>query len=147
MKEDQASATAYSVLMGIVSVGRLPGMESVVSANALAEAEAMLSATNREQNRKPRRRLNLVDNPATNRILDVAEHLLIPGMKLQYAIRKRYIEKQVRHAITYGATQVINVGAGFDELRRGTTEPTRWRSYPGGTSCIGRAPPSLNAYF
>jgi methyltransferase (TIGR00027 family) len=40
----------------------------------------------------------------------------LPGITLHYILRKKYIEEQTRKAIDEGATQIVNLGAGFDTL-------------------------------
>jgi methyltransferase (TIGR00027 family) len=44
------------------------------------------------------------------------ERLTIPGIKLHYALRKRYLEEFTLAALRDGARQVVVIGAGFDTL-------------------------------
>lgn len=46
----------------------------------------------------------------------VLERLTIPGIKLHYALRKRYLEEVTRAALRSGVHQVVVIGAGFDTL-------------------------------
>jgi methyltransferase (TIGR00027 family) len=44
------------------------------------------------------------------------ERATIPGIKLHYALRKRYLEEVARDALANGIRQVVIIGAGFDTL-------------------------------
>jgi len=44
------------------------------------------------------------------------ERMLLEGIQLHYACRKRWIEQQVREALASGVRQVVVVAAGFDLL-------------------------------
>ena len=44
------------------------------------------------------------------------ERATIPGIKLHYALRKRYLEEVAREALASGLRQVVIIGAGFDTL-------------------------------
>jgi len=49
-------------------------------------------------------------------LFKMGERLLLPGIQLHYALRKRFLEEQTRHAIHCGIRQIIVLGAGFDTL-------------------------------
>jgi O-methyltransferase involved in polyketide biosynthesis len=44
------------------------------------------------------------------------ERLLLPGVQLHYALRKRYLEDAARDALNAGVRQLVVFGAGFDTL-------------------------------
>ncbi|MCF8479110.1 MAG: SAM-dependent methyltransferase [Rhodospirillum sp.] len=111
MKENEASATAYAVLQGLIHAGRQPGTMGLVAPEVLEAGEAILSST-----AEGRKRLAQLDSGLFRALVPVVEFLLIPGLTLHYALRKRFIEDATLLAIEDGVTQVINLGAGFDTL-------------------------------
>ncbi|HXI13632.1 MAG TPA: class I SAM-dependent methyltransferase [Thermoanaerobaculia bacterium] len=50
------------------------------------------------------------------RVAAVREALSVPGIRLHYVVRKRYIEEKIRAALSEGFEQIVVVGAGFDTL-------------------------------
>jgi len=50
------------------------------------------------------------------RVASVREALSVPGIRLHYAVRKRFIEDAVRDAVAEGFEQIVVVAAGFDTL-------------------------------
>ncbi|MEC9404084.1 MAG: class I SAM-dependent methyltransferase [Pseudomonadota bacterium] len=112
MKENEASATAYAVLQGLLYVGRKPRYKGLVADDVLTAGQTILAAT--EEGRK---RLRQLDSALFRTIVPLMETLLVPGLTLHYALRKRFIEDAVLSAIeAEGVTQVVNLGAGFDTL-------------------------------
>lgn len=111
MKEDSASSTAYTVLHGILHTARNPKLGFLVSDEIVTACEKILSASPEGQ-----KRLAQLNCPLKSKILPFLEWLLLPGITLNYVLRKKFIEEQVREAINNGVTQVINIGAGFDTL-------------------------------
>jgi methyltransferase (TIGR00027 family) len=49
-------------------------------------------------------------------LVAISERQFLPGIQLHYALRKRFLEEQTRHAISCGIRQVVILGAGFDTL-------------------------------
>lgn len=49
-------------------------------------------------------------------IIARVERLLLPGIALHYALRKRYLEDAAREALRGGIRQIVVFGAGFDTL-------------------------------
>jgi methyltransferase (TIGR00027 family) len=49
-------------------------------------------------------------------LASLLERATIPGIKLHYALRKRYLEEIARDALREGLRQVVIIGAGFDTL-------------------------------
>ena len=111
MKDNQASTTAYTVAHGILHTATAKGGRELVGESMLRSYEKLLMAS-----REGRRRLDELQNPLKRLALPALEWLLMPGITLNYVLRKRFIEEQVRLAVANGVTQVINVGAGFDTL-------------------------------
>lgn len=111
MKENEASSTAYSVLQGLLHVARQPRYAGLVSDEAREAGQRILAST-----KEGRRRLAQLDSPLFRAVVPLMESLLVPGMTLHYALRKRFIEDRTLEAIEAGATQVVNLGAGFDTL-------------------------------
>ena len=50
------------------------------------------------------------------RIVHLYERLMIPGLALHHALRKQVVERIVRRELRDNATQVVQIGAGFDPL-------------------------------
>ncbi len=111
MKKESASSTAYTVLHGILHTSRRPELAFLVSDDVAASCEKILSALP-----EGRKRLAQLNSPLKSKILPFLEWLLIPGITLNYVLRKRFIEEQVCSAIDDGITQIVNIGAGFDTL-------------------------------
>ena len=111
MKEDKASSTAYTVVHGILHTARNPKLSYLIDKEALTAYTQILSATS-----QGRKRLVELYNPIKSRLLPLLEWLLVPGITLNYVLRKKFIEEKVIEAIHNGTTQIINIGAGFDTL-------------------------------
>jgi methyltransferase (TIGR00027 family) len=58
----------------------------------------------------------LLNNPWGSAYLRKRTERIAPGVSLAYALRKRWIEDQVRAAIASGCQQVVILGGGFDTL-------------------------------
>ncbi|MBU1216720.1 class I SAM-dependent methyltransferase [bacterium] len=111
MKEDKASSTAYTVLHGILHTIKNPKLAHLVDEETVTACTKILSAT--PQGRK---RLEELHSPLKSKLLPFLEWLLVPGITLNYILRKKFIEENVLQAIKNGTTQIINIGAGFDTL-------------------------------
>jgi methyltransferase (TIGR00027 family) len=111
MKENEASATAYAVLQGLLHAGRQPRLADLVAPEVLEAGEAILSVT-----AEGRKRLSQLDSGLFRLLVPLIEVLMIPGLTTHYALRKRFIEDATLRAIAEGVTQVVNLGAGFDTL-------------------------------
>lgn len=111
MKQDQVSSTALTVLQGVAYVAR-SGRDPELVPRDLEEASlVLLEATPEGQ-----ARLRQLDKAWFRRLVPVIERLMMPGITRHYVYRKRTIERAVLAAIERGATQVVNLGAGFDTL-------------------------------
>jgi len=111
MKEESPSSTAYTVIHGILHTARNPALRHLVDDEVIDACTMILSAS--EEGKK---RLAQLDSPIRSRLLPFLEWLLLPGITLNYVLRKRFIEAKVNEAIDAGYTQVVNIGAGFDSL-------------------------------
>lgn len=111
MKDDEASSTAYTVMQGLLYVSRNDSFKHLVSQRNQEIGTVILQSS--EEGRK---RLKQINSGIGKLLLPVMERLMLPKISLHYALRKAYIESKVLKAIDEGATQVINLGAGFDTL-------------------------------
>lgn len=110
MKDNQVSATALRVLQGLVYSATRPSTAHLVSPEAKAIATRIL-----QESPGGAQRLKNLSGPV-RRFLPLLEHLMLPGISLHYALRKRWLEEQARQAIVLGVEQIINLGAGMDSL-------------------------------
>lgn len=111
MKQDNASSTAYTVLQGLLYTATRPEYASIVDDETAQTGRLILSGTEQGQ-----RRLQQLDGSVSRFLLRVMEGLVLPGITLHYALRKRFIELKTLDAIENGTTQIISLGAGFDTL-------------------------------
>jgi methyltransferase (TIGR00027 family) len=111
MKEERASSTAYTVIHGILHTAKNPQLSHLVDEETVAACTQILSAT-----ALGRKRLAELGSPVKSRLLPFLEWLLLPGITLNYVLRKKVIEEKVLQAIEAGTTQIVNIGAGFDTL-------------------------------
>lgn len=58
----------------------------------------------------------LQTSPLARFLVAMSERQFLPGIQLHYALRKRFLEEQTRHALSCGIRQIIILGAGFDTL-------------------------------
>lgn len=110
MREDRASETALLVQQAILFSATRWSTAHLVS-------EASRDASIRLLSRLPRGRelLRELETPRRWRVA-MRERLVLPGILVHHALRKRWIEERVREAIAGGAGQLVNLGAGFDTL-------------------------------
>lgn len=111
MKENEASSTAFTVLQGLLFVAQKQEFKRLVTERNQQVGEAILNSSKEGQ-----KRLAQIKSGFGRLALPILEKLLLPNISVHYALRKSYIESKVREAIELGATQVINLGAGFDTL-------------------------------
>ena len=111
MKKNTASSTAYTVVHGILHTKKNPQLSYLVTEDTLIACTKILFASTEGQ-----KRLEELKNPFKSKLLPLLEWLLMPGITLNYVLRKKYIEEKVHEAIKNGITQIINIGAGFDTL-------------------------------
>lgn len=111
MQQDNASSTAYTVLQGLLYTSTRPEYASLVDEETRQTGRLILSSTE-----EGNRRLKQLDGFISRLLLRLMEGLVLPGITLHYALRKRFIETKTIEAIESGATQVVSLGAGFDTL-------------------------------
>lgn len=111
MKDNEASSTAYTVLQGLLHVSKNEEFQHLVTKRNREIGKVILNSS--VQGRK---RLKQIESKLGRIVLPLMEKLLLPNISLHYALRKAYIESKVKQAISEGATQIINLGAGFDTL-------------------------------
>jgi methyltransferase (TIGR00027 family) len=112
MKEDKPSATAYLIARSTLFLARDPLMGRLIPERTAELCERFADARPR-----PARLLDAAMSSRYLRPLSKAlERITIPGIKLHYILRKRYLEEIARDALLGGFRQVVIIGAGFDTL-------------------------------
>lgn len=112
MKDNKPSATAYLIARSTLFLSRDPHLREFIPEAAARLCEQFVQARSRLA-----RSLDAAINSRVLRPLAAAmEHATIPGLKLHYALRKRYLEEIARRALRDGLRQVVVIGAGFDTL-------------------------------
>lgn len=112
MRTDKPSATAYLIARSTYFLSRDHAVGYLVP-----ERSAELSLQFIQARRPSGKALERLNNSKYFRTVTQAlERVTIPGIKLHYALRKRYLEEIARDALRSGASQVVVVGAGFDTL-------------------------------
>jgi len=112
MKENETSSTALTVLQGLMYTSKQPEFAHLVSTEAIKAAHDILSTTD-----AGKKRLKHLESVWYCRLVPIIQKILMPGITLHYALRKRFIEDIVLSAIENDhITQIINLGAGFDTL-------------------------------
>lgn len=111
MRKGRPSRTALKVALVIVTLGAKPEMENILppgivqaSAKLLVESGAVGATTIRWA--------------GSRRAVSVYEAFdwMLPGQFEAFADRKAFFERQVREALSVGASQVLVLGAGYDTL-------------------------------
>ena len=112
MKEDTPSATAFLIARSTLFLSRDPVVGRLVPARSAELCERFVHARPRSA--------RLFDAAMNSRLLrpltKALERATIPGLKLHYALRKRYLEEIARDALQDGFRQLVVIGAGFDTL-------------------------------
>jgi methyltransferase (TIGR00027 family) len=112
MRQNSPSATAYLIARSTFFLSRDPQLGSFVPKRSAELSEQFVRARSRFA-----RWLDTITNSRGLRPLAHAlERATIPGIKLHYALRKRYLEEVARDALASGLRQVVIIGAGFDTL-------------------------------
>lgn len=112
MKDDRPSATAYVIASSTLFIARHPILGPLVPRLSAELSERFLRSRSRAGRAIARAR----DLGPVRALASILERLTIPGIKLHYALRKRYIEEVARGALREGFRQVVVIGAGFDTL-------------------------------
>ena len=109
MKDNSPSATAYLIARSTLFLWHDRDAGCLVPQRAAELSKLFI---------KGRRRLTRwLDRITSLRPLaSLLERGTVPGIKLHYALRKRFLEEAARVAINDGVSQVVVIGAGFDTL-------------------------------
>ncbi|MES0491559.1 MAG: class I SAM-dependent methyltransferase [Leptospirales bacterium] len=111
MEENEVSSTAFSVAQGVLLTDRRKQFKGLVKAEEKSFYTSVLNSTP-----EGRKKYNQVNGAVYRVFFPFMEKLLMPGLAAHYVLRKHTIEGFVENAISGGATQVVNLGAGFDSL-------------------------------
>lgn len=113
MRESQPSATALLIAQAMAMQARDPELSRLIPSDAAALWDRVLEAANPGRARLVR----LAAGAGWARALaSLGERMVIPGVRLHYAVRKLYLEEAARQALRDGASQVVVLGAGLDPL-------------------------------
>src|SRR3954467_11826083 len=103
MRPDKPSATAYLIARSTYFLSRDP-----VLGHLVPEQAAELSRRFVWGRRRLGKTLSGISNSKYFRPLAQAlEHATMPGIKLHYALRKRYLEEVARDSLARGVRQVV----------------------------------------
>ncbi|HEX8708492.1 MAG TPA: SAM-dependent methyltransferase [Pyrinomonadaceae bacterium] len=112
MRDNTPSATAYLIAQSTHALSLDPLLGGLIPGRAAELSRRFVEAR--------ARRLKWLDDALNHgwlRPLSAAlERATIPGIKLHYALRKRYLEEVARAALAGGIRQQVVIGAGFDTL-------------------------------
>jgi methyltransferase (TIGR00027 family) len=106
MKADRPSATARLVALGTALIAADRRLGRLVPARA-AEASRWFIGP---------RLARLCDHGGFRALMAWMERAVIPGLRLPYALRKRFLEDGARRILGDGTSQVVILGGGFDSL-------------------------------
>ncbi len=113
MRDSQPSATALLIAQAMAFQARDPELSRLIPPGAAAVWDRALEAANPGRARLVRK----VAGASWARALSgLGERMVIPGVRLHYAVRKLYLEEAARRALREGASQVVVLGAGLDPL-------------------------------
>ncbi|WP_169818268.1 class I SAM-dependent methyltransferase [Shimazuella kribbensis] len=112
MKNIQPSRTAQSVAAHYLLLSYDPNFGKLVPKEAIQPLNWFLS----ELSGAARASLYLYRIPLLRSYFRWVEQKILPGFSLHIALRKHWIESQVKEAIHSGTGQVVVLGAGFDTL-------------------------------
>lgn len=111
MKEKKASSTAFTVMQGLLHVASSKDHGYLIQKDVADAGRRILAASE-----EGLERLQQIERPWSKLSIRLREQLLLPGITVHYAFRKRYVEDQVRKALKDNVSQVVILGAGFDPL-------------------------------
>jgi methyltransferase (TIGR00027 family) len=111
MKDNQASVTAFSVAAHLLLLAKDRKFGQLISDDAVQPLEWFL-----EEAKLGKVTLKRMQAPWFRPIYKLIELLTLPGLTLHLAVRKNWIEQQVKTALSQGVKQIVVLGAGFDPL-------------------------------
>ena len=106
------SATAELIAASTVFQSGDPRLAILVPAGAAALSERFLATVAPHKLRLVR----WLARPGLRGAVNGLERVILPGIQLHYAVRKRFIEDAVRSFLTSGGARVVVLGAGLDTL-------------------------------
>lgn len=113
MRESRPSATALLIAQAMAMQARDPERSRLIPPDAAALWDRFLAAADPGRSRLVR----WAGGQGWARALaDLGERAVIPGVRLHYAVRKRYLEDAARQAFREGVSQMVVLGAGLDPL-------------------------------
>jgi methyltransferase (TIGR00027 family) len=112
MRPHRPSATAHLVARNLLYVHRTKELERFVPADAARLSRQFIQAYSAPGEAA----VNGAPALASERLFRFYERLTIPGLALHQALRKRYIEQQLRAHLAEGFEQVVVLGGGLDSL-------------------------------
>lgn len=111
MKDTEPSSTAYTVLQGLLYVALYSSHRYLVQDETVQIGRQLF-----EHSSQGRKRLKQLHSKISHVTAACMEAVLVPGIRLHYALRKRKIAAITEQAIQDGYQQIVNLGAGFDCL-------------------------------
>jgi methyltransferase (TIGR00027 family) len=112
MKDNKPSATACMIARSTLFLSRDPVLAELIPEPSARLCEQFVHA----RSCFARWLDALINRRAFRPLITALERATIPGIKLHYALRKRYLEETARDALRGGLRQVVIIGAGFDTL-------------------------------
>lgn len=113
MRESRPSATALLIAQAMAMQARDPDLSRLIPPDAAAVWDRFLAAADPARARLVR---SVGGTGWARALATLGERAVIPGVRLHYAVRKRYLEDTARRAFREGASQMIVLGAGLDPL-------------------------------
>jgi len=111
MKDEQASSTAYTVMQGLLYTAQSTPYRYLVDDETVSIGRQIFSAS-----AQGKARLKQLTRPWVTWLVNLKESIILPGVTLHYALRKRHVAQVTSQAIDSGVTQIVTLGAGFDAL-------------------------------
>ncbi len=112
MRANRPSHTAKKIAMNLVFAEGVPEIKPLLPEGLAKMTEELMVRGGAMKSWEA----SLVHRPWFQKLTEVLERRLAPGLILHLALRKRWYEDEVRRAIAGGVSQVLNVGAGYDIL-------------------------------
>src|SRR5262249_11193638 len=112
VRSGRPSATAELIALGTVYLSRDPQLGRFVPERARALSEVLLSGSAPGQLAL----IRIASRPGLRALVRGLERVVLPGILLHYALRKRFIEESARAFLARGDSQLVVLGAGFDTL-------------------------------
>ena len=112
MKNDRPSSTAWLIAAGMAYLGDDPEVRALIPADAADTCGSFVKACSG----RGAAFLRAMKVPMVRFLIRLLEGVALPGVLLHYVLRKRFLERAARAALTEGFHQVVILGGGFDTL-------------------------------